>query len=736
MSMNTFDCNCADPTTATPPDPRKHVNYVHGMVLGVDDLIQEFAYHQHQRQWLARDAIGYGTLGGLSVTFESDLKVHVSPGTAVTPRGQLIRVVPEQCAEINSWLDLDDTKNKIQNLGNNFGVYVVLCFRDCKVDDLPVPGEPCRCEDQAMAPSRVLDDFRLELRLEAPVQREEDAIRDFVQWLRQIKRAGTGGSSLDEFLQAIRDAAIDLASPLESPPDFLYGSPPQSLTIPSAQLCEYLSAALKLWVVELRPLWQARWTARVGGGCECHGDETTEAHESEECLLLAALNITLTSGHVASANDVVVDDSRRPFVAHLRMLQEMLLCGPCCGGGGCNDRSFATIFAADDHTLRIWIHHPLPVAFDSNGVQLVIDDAPTAIVSINPVAPGTNVFDLDLAVSPPGAMQRGDRLTLTFDTHSVTESGSQPRTLAEIQATEGWCYPDTENSLVTVRSIVDLSGAIAGPLPSNAMPANEVFGTPGNPGVLASYSRADHIHPMPTLPPIPQPASITPAPESFGATAVIGVAAEYARADHVHPMPSLPPGPQPATLMPVAETPGALGAIGVSIDYARADHVHPMPAGPAVPQPATTLPAVENFGTLGVVGVSALYARADHVHPMPTGPKDVVEHPPGAGDYFIVAAGILNPAGTTVGPTYNKLRVLKPPSPPTGDDTVLLTFDGYAPPSSGVVYIVKGTSFAAQPVAQPVIFHVMRFESEGFFIQFPRENKVSFMIEVSMFFRS
>src|SRR5258705_10347379 len=111
--MKTSDCKRAD-ATESPPDPRKHVNYSQGMVLGVDDLTQEFAYHQNQRQWLARDGIGYGTLSGLRVTFRNDLKVSVAPGTALSPPGQLIRVTPEQGAGINDWLGLAETKEKIE----------------------------------------------------------------------------------------------------------------------------------------------------------------------------------------------------------------------------------------------------------------------------------------------------------------------------------------------------------------------------------------------------------------------------------------------------------------------------------------------------------------------------------------------------------------------------------------------------------------------------------------------
>jgi hypothetical protein len=344
--VNTFDSNCATAATA-PPDNRKHVNYVQGMVLGVDDMVQDFAYHQNQRQWLARDTIGYGTLNGLLVEAimrdpSKGVEISVSCGSALSRRGRLIRVAPQQCAAINAWLDLPDTRQKIKNLGNNFTVYVVLCFRDCQVDPLPVPGEPCRCADQAVAPSRVLDDFRLELRLDPAAQREEDALRDFVAWLRQVPVADfTGGLiSVNDLEKILHDAAVaaakddlehrhlpsaylptvsDMASPLESPLSEL-ASPPDDL-------CTFLRTAFRLWVTELQPLWHAQWAERTGGGCGCHGDEKTTLKDAEECLLLAALNITLTGGHVASVNDVRVDDSQRPFVVHLRMLQEMLLCG-------------------------------------------------------------------------------------------------------------------------------------------------------------------------------------------------------------------------------------------------------------------------------------------------------------------------------------------------------------------------------------------------------------------------
>ena len=48
--------------TGPPPDPTKHVNYTLGMILGVDEFTQEFAYLSERDRWAVRDLAGYGTL--------------------------------------------------------------------------------------------------------------------------------------------------------------------------------------------------------------------------------------------------------------------------------------------------------------------------------------------------------------------------------------------------------------------------------------------------------------------------------------------------------------------------------------------------------------------------------------------------------------------------------------------------------------------------------------------------
>jgi hypothetical protein len=320
------------------PDPSKHVNFTLGMVLGVDDFTQEFAYLSGRDQWLARDTIGYGTVSGLKVRIEKDDKgprVLVEPGSAVSPRGQLIRVTPAQCAYLNPWLAANKEKLDEHITGSppaELRLYVVLCYRDCKTEMTPVPGEPCRSEDELMAASRLADDFRLELRFEAPNQQEEDSLRDFVEWCGQIEITDTSTTTRKAFEAAIRHSA-NLDSPPSfplSPPDFMNDSPPDSLNIPSARACEYLRAAFRIWATELRPRWRPNWFSEW----QCCDQTSPEVERpKEECLLLAELDVPIhrvalsDETKVDDLREIVVNEERRPFVIHMRLLQEWLICG-------------------------------------------------------------------------------------------------------------------------------------------------------------------------------------------------------------------------------------------------------------------------------------------------------------------------------------------------------------------------------------------------------------------------
>lgn len=356
---------CNEPAIAlTPsaPNPARHVNYARGMVLGVDDFTQEFAYLAGRDQWLARDAIGYGTLSGLKVFAEDGgadgPRLHVAAGSALAVSGKLICVPADQCCLLNKWLAKPENAATVNGLlggspllspppspeavsPGTISLYLTLCYADCLTAPVPIPGEPCRSEDQLMADSRVADDFCLELRAEAPPQVEEDALRDFVQWLKdnvQIVETSPPPPGDDAtWLAALRGAAqtwFDAmkASPPLSPPasiatlgDFLADLSPPGLSVSGGQLGAFLRVAFRFWVTELRPMWMAR---------RCHAP----VNRDQDCVLLARVELPVVwvGGSPTGAwqvddsqGEVSVDERARPFIVHMRLLQEWML-----GGGG------------------------------------------------------------------------------------------------------------------------------------------------------------------------------------------------------------------------------------------------------------------------------------------------------------------------------------------------------------------------------------------------------------------
>lgn len=388
---------CNDPISAlagTQPDPTQHVNYARGMVLGVDDFTQEFAYLSERTRWLARDAIGYGTLSGLHVFHEVDgalgPRLHVSAGSALVPSGQQVCVGADQCCVINSWLARPENAALVNRLLNPaspplsspvsppisptpgesgaISLYLTLCWADCLTRPVPIPGEPCRSEDELMAPSRVADDYKLELREKAPLQTEEDALRDFVRWLRSNVQVVDASPPLAADEAAWHDALASAAgpwlsaSPPLSPPasfdtlgDYLFDLAPPGIDLAADQLGSFLRVALRFWVTELRPLWMAM---------RCHQAQQADI----DCLLLARVSFEVSwiggspTGAwqvTGSPPTVMVDESARPVLANLALLQAWLLDGVAAasatGGGAVSPPG------------------PMPLSVTSTSVDLVLD---------------------------------------------------------------------------------------------------------------------------------------------------------------------------------------------------------------------------------------------------------------------------------------------------------------------------------------------------------------------------
>jgi len=341
---------CNEPSVALPQagqNPAQHVNYTKGMVLGVDDFTQEFTYLANRDQWAIRELLGYGTISGLAITIDDagvddGPRLHVTRGTAAVPSGKLVCVPEEQCALINKWLAKAENKDKINKLIADtlpplpppvtkfkLSLYLALCYQDCKTMPVPIPGDPCRSDDQLMANSRIADDYCLELRTEAPSQIEEDALRDFVAWLKLIPIKETGAATvIDDWITDLKAAVQSWLDDIKKDPKLLSSSvlfkrlldlPLTKLEIPREHFLEFLRVAFRFWVTNLKLMWTS---------CPCN----TISNPSQDCVLLAQLEVPIISvgsgWEVDNSNGkhIHIDESRRPYLASMRLLQEWILC--------------------------------------------------------------------------------------------------------------------------------------------------------------------------------------------------------------------------------------------------------------------------------------------------------------------------------------------------------------------------------------------------------------------------
>lgn len=343
-------CSCSNVTTQAQAaqSAGQHVNYTKGMVLGVDDFVQEFAYLAGHHHRAVRELSGYGTISGLAIIAEDTSagpRLRITHGSAATPGGRLVCVPTDQCGGLNAWLGVKANSDAVTRLlgagspplppttPHTLTLYLVLCYAECLTTPVPIPGEPCRSEDSLMAPSRIADDFRLDLLLDPPPQVEEDALRDFVQWLREVVVTTTSPPPPDDagWIAALRAAAKPwLDAVAASPPqpttsltDYMFDSPPPSIVVPEGEIPQFLRVAFRFWVTQLRPLWAASGCADI-------------PKPNSDCLLLAHITVPVVwAGDVpvgawqvnGLAVSIQIDESRRPFLLASRMLEEWLLAG-------------------------------------------------------------------------------------------------------------------------------------------------------------------------------------------------------------------------------------------------------------------------------------------------------------------------------------------------------------------------------------------------------------------------
>ena len=277
-------------TTGLTADPHRHVNFIKGMVLGVDDYSQEFAYHSGRDKWIVRDFLGYGTLSGLAVSLEDDgdngPRVRVTAGSAAAPSGQLICVGRDQCGSLNPWLARPEIAEKLRPiLGENatngsLNLFLTLCYVDCAVAEVPIPGEPCRSDENLMAPSRIADDYCIDFCFDPPPMSEATAIATLTAFTETPSFLPTNPSSPTDYARAVHMAevqllaAFGLTDPAAEPPPADLGP----ILVHSTMRARFGFAVKRFWVTRIRPFVSAQ---------RCF----SEAVPANDCVLLGRLTV-------------------------------------------------------------------------------------------------------------------------------------------------------------------------------------------------------------------------------------------------------------------------------------------------------------------------------------------------------------------------------------------------------------------------------------------------------------
>ncbi|MBD3316599.1 MAG: hypothetical protein GF344_12490 [Chitinivibrionales bacterium] len=368
-------------------DPYKRVRYTEGMVLGMDEFLQEELYLLTKHRRHNRGLHGYGTVCGLSVGArprDDDTQIRVAPGIAVDPQGHEIRVPVAQCASVNTWLhnhreEIDESLGSPPGSPSLLTVYLLLCRRECESDYVPIPAGPCLSLDRTQAPTRIADDYDLILALEAPRHVEEHAVRALMDLLGHIEIRDTAGGLTPENIVCLVRNLLSDDSPLVCDP------PLNSMHMRPSEAEAFVRIALRTWVTEVRPIL-------LESGRNC-----VNGPPDESCVLLARIDMEVddtAAGLRVRNGTVTIDDRERPFMVHSRLLQEHLILrlagvqpGGEVGAGGASPAGSDDanlMHLTGDETVEGVKTFADPIALSASGrVQRRIMLPPAAGVAVN-----------------------------------------------------------------------------------------------------------------------------------------------------------------------------------------------------------------------------------------------------------------------------------------------------------------------------------------------------------------
>lgn len=320
---------------ATVLDPNKRVNYIHGLVLGVDEFKQEEFYLLEKDKQHNRSLHGYGTVCGLKVdqqTTSAGVEIQVDPGMAIAPNGQVIQIPRSQCSVIDEWL-ASHSDEVAEQLGSpadgTLSLYLMLCYRECKTDLVPIPTGPCQSPEDSTAASRIADDFSLSFELSPPPEIHfQSSMQGLTDLLLNIPVEAGGEMTIDDIKELVRtlipgDAvssppeAGPSSPPISSPP---ISSPDLAGAIAPGDVQELFNAAFLVWVTEVKPCLIADSVSSA--------IETVPSEPFQSCVFLAQINVDVETvdgiTRIDAGSSVIIDEEFRQYLLNTQSIQNYL----------------------------------------------------------------------------------------------------------------------------------------------------------------------------------------------------------------------------------------------------------------------------------------------------------------------------------------------------------------------------------------------------------------------------
>ncbi|HWI61959.1 MAG TPA: hypothetical protein VNT75_08985, partial [Symbiobacteriaceae bacterium] len=273
-------------------DPFKRVKYSLGLVLGVDEFEQEQGYLRGRLDWHQSLAHGAGTVLGLRVEARGS-QIFVHPGLAVDPLGRLIRVGAAQSANLADWVAHEANRKQLLPPAGRDGMqklFIILRHAEEGTDPVAFPGPPERPQERVMLPTRIVETFALSFQ-GRPVEMPSGALLGDL--LSRIEVLDRGPVDAKTIAAEVRALAAGTSGGLQN----------RVLGVSRENLDAVLNAALRTWVTDVLPALRTEPAEDAG-------------------VLLAQLDVKVSEQ--GELQHVTVDDSARPYLLPVQLMQELL----------------------------------------------------------------------------------------------------------------------------------------------------------------------------------------------------------------------------------------------------------------------------------------------------------------------------------------------------------------------------------------------------------------------------